>query len=107
MVAAPAATRPASRVSHRDRLPKARPSPPPAGMALSRGVIVSASSADDAPRRRSGLARVLLDLGDDAVVLVEELLRRVRPPTEVLVDVQQLLGRRRERVLRVVGPLDP
>ncbi len=52
------------------------------------------------------LARFLLDLRDETVVLVEELRVRLRPAAEVVVDRQQLLGRRRERVARVVGALD-
>ena len=52
------------------------------------------------------LARFLLDLRDEAVVLVEELGVRLRPAAEVVVDRQQLLRRGRERVARVVGALD-
>src|SRR6185503_9146767 len=45
------------------------------------------------------------DLDDDALLLVEELLRQRRPALEVLVDGEQLLGLR-ERVVRVPGALD-
>src|SRR4051812_6658428 len=51
------------------------------------------------------LAGVLLDLGDDAGVLVEERVTRGGPTAEVFLDGQQL-GRRREGVGRIVGTLD-
>src|SRR5690242_4474172 len=89
--------------------PDSDPVPPARRLrAVRAGTVEVVMSRPPAPGNDGSrlLARFLLDLRDDPVVLVEELGVRLRPAAEVAVDGQQLLGRRRERVRRVVGALD-
>src|SRR5690606_38233645 len=68
-----------------------------AGCGPSQGLM-----SQDCPSR--GLSGLHLDLGDDAVLLIEELGVGRIPATEVVVDRDER-ARRRERVRGVVGSL--